>query len=290
MKATSEKNDFDGNEELTEQSAPPPPTRKSFLDRLTDVVGLTNKPAPQSTPRPKAPELTTAEIDDEINPRLMKAVRMAVSAHPPVGLETFHSIGLATGFSVTLHYGNREVIDQLNELQAAYETVMSQAMSYVPRHAAEAYRAFLADAEKTAIETSGVSQATGRTLEDFTLEFKHKFDVAIAASKTFAPRARELVRPHIDEYIQQVRALADKMALSEIRWHDFLKLKWIPSSAVVCLYKAADTIEQYHRTNAGHDPKSVAAFIDLEFEKHWHVIEHLTFTKPGEGDPQQATE
>jgi hypothetical protein len=211
--------------------------------------------------------------DESVNPRLTKAMISAVKAVACVSDLTLGYIGVWAGITPNLP---PELNEQIDELQVGYQSAMADAMAHIPRRAADAHRAYLSQCEQTAIEAGTTAQATGKSLQDFEAEFKHRFDVAIKASKTYAPKARELVRPYIRDYVARIRALADKEANEDRATYNFFCLPWTPAPWIAVLYRAAEIIEQDLNSNSGHDPKSAARFLTFPFK----VVAHRKFDEP----------
>lgn len=224
---------------------------------------------------------TNDEIDAEVNPRLMPVTKSAVAAITHISAETFSAIGIVSCFTPSLMYQQPELCGQLAKLQDDYEAAMKAAMDHIPRRAGDAFHAYMAACEKTTMETGAIEHATGKTREEFEREFNHKFKAAIQASKTFVPRARELVQPHLKKYAEMVRSLADKKAGEEQRWCSLLKLPWKPSPWIATLYRAAEIVLEHN--GAGHDPKSVAQFLDFDSLER-ATVERLTFERPQTAD------
>ena len=228
---------------------------------------------PQATIKePVAPAVTQAisqhigEIDDLVNPRLAKEVRAAVADVTYVSPETMREFCVWV-FDVDNWFEDSlfEVRQQIDELQKKYDEAMRVALSYTPHAAGDAYREYVAESEAKSLETSSVEHCGGKTLEDFKREYRHKFETAMKIAKSFAPKARELVQPHIFGFVSRLRERADTCANSERRRCDRFHLPWKVSEFLASAYRAAEIIEQHN--GGGYDPKSCAQFLDLSEPK-----------------------
>ena len=220
---------------------------------------------------PEPDKMTEVDaIDAAINPRLTKEVRAAVAEITHIPPATFSAISLWSCFTPTLISQAPELLGQLAELQRGYDDAMALALSYTAREATFAYREYRLQSEKTALETGGVSHCEGKTRDQFEVEFRHKFESAMAVTKTFAPRARGLALPYIQKYAQMVRDLADGKAEKERSEYAFMGLPWKVSPLIATLYRAAEMVIE--DSGAGHDPKSVAKFFDFGKEPNETII------------------
>jgi hypothetical protein len=247
---------------------------KAENNPLLDVAGLVAAEDAQWN-RDKRPQTTIKEpvapaaspeieaIDALVNLRLTKEVKAAVAALPYVSPSVIVAISKWSCFSALVP---DELPGQIAELQRKYDDALGVALSYLPRAAGDAYRAHLVESEKVALETSSVQHCVGKSLEDFEVEFKHKFEMAMKVAKSFSPRASELIGPHISRFVSFIRELADNQAENERSRYELIGLPWVVSNFVAALYRAAETVEQHG--GRGHSPKTCAQFLDLSSPKN----------------------
>lgn len=224
-----------------------------------------NRPQVQTTikePRAEYPSPPVEVIDEALNPRLSKAVRAAVAAITHVPPETVKTVAsLVFDRDNLFELDLVEVRKCVAELQKGYDSAMAKALAHTPRDHALAYRAHLAACENTSLETHEVSHCDGKTLEQFELEYRQKFQSAMAIAKSYAHRARELVQPYVLSFVSRLRDMADDRAGGEQRSYQRAGIPWEPSKLLAMIYKVAEIIEQ--QGGSGATPAICAQFLNL---------------------------
>ena len=208
------------------------------------------------------PENENEEIDNLINLRMSKEVRAAVAEISYCSPETILAVcNDVYRLDSNYEWEVKDVLAELIELQKGYDAAMATALTYTARAASDAFRQHKAECEDTTLKTNGVTHCDGKTLEMFELEFRHKFESSMRLTKTFSPKATELVSPYIYGFVKRIRDMADTIAEREQELCKQFHIPWEVSKLTALKYRVAEIIEQHG--GRGHDPKSCASFLNL---------------------------
>jgi len=222
-----------------------------------------NKPTPPDAPvnEPIAVPVCSDmdAIDAKVNPRLTKLVRHGIAELPNPSNQTIALVGGRACFVLP-----DELRQGIVELQKQFDDAMELALKYTPRKAGEDYRAHHDGMTTEVLTTGSVDKFQGVTLQDFETAYRQKMVAAIHLTKTFAPKARELLAPHVSRYVELVRAWADQQAENEQSRCESIGVAWEPSNWLLTLYKCADYVEEH--AGRGSVPKDCASVINFANE------------------------
>lgn len=193
-------------------------------------------------------------IDGAVNPRL--TIQREIAAAPVPNPKQIAAAGHRASFTAP-----KILIEQIDALQKKFDQATALMQAHTPSVAHKDWNAREESNSAQIISSESIEHITGETREMFYDAYRKKMQSAAQLSKTYGPKATELVRPHLTRYVELVRAEADLMAQKEqSRYADF-GLPWKPSHLLLHVYKCAQVVEDRLHGHIGSAPKDVADFV-----------------------------
>lgn len=189
------------------------------------------------------------------------ALDLELRGVPEPTRETIRAVGREAGGDDVIPDGLRK---DVAKLEAAYQKDLATMMSYIPRAAADAYRAHAATIQAGIESGKDVRERDAWTLEDYEQDYRAKCSAAKLALKRHGDACFDLVLPVVEQVCAAIREYAETKEANERSLHEEFKIPYVPSRVLMTIRKAEFCVRFRFETfvrGSGASPASVAEIL-----------------------------